>query len=596
MSAEERKVERAEAIRLMRRLLGYVSDRRGAIILALLSMAVHSACRAYPIFVIEQLMEEVLLRADGDPEAATARLWWIATSLLVVALVGSLTYVINEYFFKWLSTQVMVRLRADLMDHLLHLPLSFFNRKRIAFLVSRITNDVQVCFRTVNIFVSEVVLHPLMILALLIGLFTASGRLAVISLPFLPLIVIPVIGLGRVLKKRARRGLDSLEDATQVMLQTIAGIRTVKAFRAESAEQTRFDSANEELLHRQLEVVKTKAYSRGAMDFVYHVLIAGFFLGGGLAVISSQGATKIGVGELTAFIFALGMIYRPIKRLATAYGNFMEALAGASRIFELLDTPREARGEPGGAALTGIRDGIRFESVGFRYEDDAPPAVADLNFEIRRGETVALVGRSGAGKSTIADLLADFYAPTEGRITVDGRDLAEIDRETWLDRVALVSQQPFVFNVSIRENILYARPQASEEEVRTAARAAHLHEIIEALPEGYDTVVGERGIALSGGELQRLTIARAILRDADLLILDEATSSLDSKSEKLVQEALDHLTDGRTTLVIAHRLSTIRDADRIVVLDGGRILECGRHEDLLAAGGAYAEMHALQLG
>ncbi len=584
----------------MGRLLGYAAAERRLIVLALISMLVHAACRAWPIFVLKELLDDVLLNPG---EGARGTLLAIGGSLMVVAALGSLTYFFNEYAFKWLATHVMVKLRADLMQHLLKLPLSFFHRKRMAYLVSRLTNDVQITYRTVNIFISEVVLHPISIAVGLGTAFFISWQLSLLVLPLLPLLAWPVLRLGKVVKNRARKGLESLEDTTQVMLQTIDGIRTVKSFRAEDAEFKRFVETNEDYLNRNVEVVKAKALGRGVMDFIYHAAIALFVVVGGLLLLS--GTWDLSAGKLVSFIGAMGLIYRPVKRLAAAYGNFQEALAGSRRLFELLDTPTEVAPVDGGMPIEGSIESIRFEGVSFAYErhsdrqgppDNGQAIIKDVSFELIRGTTTALVGRSGSGKSTLADLLGGFYRPDAGRISVDGQDLKQLDRHAWLDRVGFVSQSPFVFNASIRDNIRYGRPDASDQDIEIAARAANLMDLIESAPKGLDTIVGERGVNLSGGELQRLTIARAILKDSDILILDEATSALDSVSEKLVQEALDRLSEGRTSLVIAHRLSTVRDADQIVVLEAGHVKEVGTHDELLARGGSYAELHAIQLG
>lgn len=519
---------------------------------------------------------------------------WICLAIILVAAVGALMHFVNEYFFKWLATKVVVDLRAELMRHLMRLPLTFFHRRKMGDVHSRLTNDVQSTFQSVNLFWSELVMEPITIIATIGTAVTASWRLSIFIFVLVPIVIFPVARFGKRVKKTARKGFESLGDTTEVMMQSISGIRIVKAFRGQDAEYKRFVEKNDEYLRRNLSLVKTKAISRGLMDFLYSAALGVFLFVGGYLLVNDL--WDITAGSLVTFITAVGMIYRPIRRLAHAYGNFQESLAASGRIFELLDAEPERIEDGSRTRIRKIESEISLVNVGFSYGPELGSVLDDVNLTIKRGETVALVGRSGSGKSTIADLIARFYAPVKGHIFVDGAELESIDRESYLDRIAIVSQHPFLFNTTVRENILYGRPDATEADVIAAAKAANIHDVIAALPRGYDTVVGERGATLSGGELQRVTIARAILRNADLLILDEATSSLDAHSERVVQEALDHLVEGRTALVIAHRLSTVKKADKIVVLDSGHVRETGTHDELLKRNGLYAALVASQQG
>ena len=592
MNSEKEKVGAGDFRRLISRLFGYVAGHRRVIAFALLSMVLYSACKNYPIWLVRQLLSTVF-NDDISTAVAQSELRDLSLMIFSAASLGALTYFLNEYFFKWISTQVMVEMRSEIMRHMLKLPLRFFHKKRMGHLISRVTNDVQVSFRTINVFLSEILLLPIMALAALGYAFFVSWQLTLFVIPLIPVVVFPVVKLGGLIKKRSRKGLESLEDTTEIMLQTISGMRTVKAFRAEESQLQRFDAANHQFRRRNLKLVKTKAQGRGIMDFIYWTAIALFVYGGGRLVIS--GTWGLRGEDLVAFVIAVMSIYRPLKRLASAYNNFQEALAASNRIFEILDAPVAEEKILAGQSLDGIHRKIEVQGLGFSYDDEGERTLCDVNFAIGKGETVALVGPSGAGKSTIADLIAGFYRPDSGSILIDGKDLWSLDRKDYLDHIALVSQTPFMFNTTIRENITFGRPQASEEEMVAAAKAAHVDEFVMKFPRGYDTEVGERGANLSGGQMQRITIARAILKNADLLILDEATSALDTHNERLVQEALDRLAADRTTLVIAHRLSTVRRAHRIVVLEQGRIKEIGAHEELVERRGTYADLYALQL-
>ncbi|MCY3003692.1 MAG: ABC transporter ATP-binding protein, partial [Planctomycetota bacterium] len=408
----------------------------------------------------------------------------------------------------------------------------------------------------------------------------------------LPLVAIPIAKLGRRVRKRSTKSLASLGASVEVLTQMFSGIRTVKAFRAEERELERYRGVNESYLSTAMRMVRAVATIEGATTFLSHF---GFAV---MLVAVGWGTLRFGLfsspGDMTVFFGGIAMIYTHVKRMTTAINHVQEASGAADRLQAILDERPDITERPGAHPVTTLGSGIRFEDVHFTYAGQDKPAIDGLTLHIRPGETLALVGASGAGKTTTVDLIARFIDASTGRVTVDGRDLRELKLDQWTGMFAMVGQVPFLFHTSIRENILYGKPSATQAEVEAAARAAHIHDFIASLPQGYDTIVGDQGARLSGGQRQRITIARAILKDAPLLLLDEATSALDSESEAEVQRALEGLMKQRTVVVIAHRLSTIRNADRIAVLDQGRLVELGRHDELLTLGGAYARLHAMQ--
>ena len=417
---------------------------------------------------------------------------------------------------------------------------------------------------------------------------------------FLPLVALPVAKIGPRIRKRARATQDKLGDSTQRITQVLSGIRVVKAFRMEQRESDEFRSVNDGFVKQSEHMIRAQAQS---------LAITNFFANGGVGIVLGVlvvvhlvlvGMGRVGifttVGSMMTFIMAIATVFAYTKTITRAFAAIYASLGSIDRVFQVFDQKAEVVDSSEAEPFDGLKQSIRFEHVDFSYPESAERALRDFDLEIKRGERIALVGLSGAGKSTVLDLVARFYDVSGGAILVDGKDLRTIKHGDWLDHLAVVQQQPFLFQATIRENILYGRPGASEEDVLAACQAANLTDTIAHLPEGLDTQVGDSGARLSGGQAQRVTIARAILKNADVLLLDEATSALDSASESKVQEALENLMEGSTTFVIAHRLGTIRGADRILVLEDGQVIEQGTHDQLVSDGGSYASMWELQVG
>jgi len=516
-----------------------------------------------------------------------------ALTILPMVIVGvflfrAVTAIASSYLMDLVGQRIVRFLRQQINDHLQSLSLSFFNRTPTGTLLSRMTSDVLMVNEGLTQATASVIRDFTSLVVLLVVAFVKDPVLSVVAFLVFPAAVLPILRWSRKLRKTSRRGQVALGMLTTILQEAIQGNRVVKAFGMERYEQARFAEENERLFRLYMRVSWLRAITTPLLEILSSLAIGGVVWWGGRSVISG-GRSQ---GSFLAFLTALFLLYEPFKRLSKTNNVIQQALAGAERIFEVLDTEQEIADRPGAVSLSGIREGISFEHVWFSY--DSEPVLKDVTLHIGVGEVVALVGMSGGGKSTLSDLIPRFYDVTRGRITIDGIDVRDIKLASLRSHIALVTQQTFLFNDTVRANIAYGDMTKSEREIIEAARAANAHDFIEQLPQGYDTVIGELGLRLSGGERQRIAIARALLKDAPILILDEATSALDTESEALVQQAIDRLMKNRTTLVIAHRLSTARRADRIVVIAHGRVVEQGSHEELIALGEEYRKLYDLQ--
>jgi len=538
-------------------------------------------------------VSKVVLGEHATPQAERrTALWTVSILLVFAALVSALAHYLFQTISRWVSLRLVLDLRMRLAGHLLGLSMRYHGQRRMGDVLSRMAEDVSQTLSVVRLSMKELVLEPILVVAsLAVSAVVAPGLTLLVVLVLSPL-TLPLGLLGKRVRRRSRKSLSTLGSTVQVLVQMLQGIRTVKAFNAEQRELENYRRVNEAYVRHAMRTERTVALARSSTILLSHIGFAALLVGVGLLIINRQLFSD--GSEMMQFFGGLALSYTHIRRVLDAVTRVQEATGAADRLQHILAEQTDLPQAVAPVSIDSLGRGIQLHEVCFAYPDTERDAISDLSLDIRHGETLALVGPSGAGKTTLIDLIARFIDPRTGRVTVDGHDIRNLAGKSWSSLFAMVGQDPFLFHASISENIRYGRPSATADEIEAAARAANIHEFICSLPKGYETQVGDAGTRLSGGERQRMTIARAIVKGAPLLFLDEATSALDSESERLVQEALDRLMQGRTVIVIAHRLSTIRDADRIAVLEAGRLRELGTHDELLSAGGIYARLHQVQ--
>jgi subfamily B ATP-binding cassette protein MsbA len=567
---------------LYRRLLEFVKPYWKHLAGAMVCMLFVSAATAGTAFLVKPVLDDVFFKKD------LTMLKLLPLGIIGIFLLKGLFDYGQAFLMSYVGQRIIADLREKIYHHIQSLSLSFFTRNPTGVLMSRILNDVNMVQGAVTDAVTGL-LKDVFTLAGLVGvIFYRDWRLALIAMVVFPVAVFPIVKFGRKLRSYSTRSQSAMANLTTILLETITGTRIVKAFNMEDHERHRFSKENRRLFGILIKSVRVKAISHPLMEFLGGVGIAFIVFYGGYNVIQG-GATP---GTFFSFLAALLMLYEPVKRLSSVNNTVQQGLAAAARIFEVLDAVPEIQDKPAAKALPSVSRGIEYQDVSFKYEEDW--VLKNINLRIRVGEMVAFVGTSGGGKTTLVNLLPRFYDVTAGKIMIDGVDIRDYRVESLRSKIGIVTQQTILFNDTVRNNIAYGNIDQPFEEVVKAAEAAFAQGFIQNLPQGYDTIIGEQGVKLSGGERQRISIARALLKNAPILILDEATSSLDSESEIEVQKALEYLMEGRTTLVIAHRLSTIRKADRIMVLSNGEIAEEGTHEELLGRNGDYKKLYLLQ--
>ena len=565
------------------RILKYVKPYKSWLAIAMVCMVIVASMGGAQAYMVKPLLDEIFFKKDRT------MLMLVPLAIMGIFLVKGLFYYTYNYLLEKVGQSVIRDLRNILYTHIQSLPLSFFQKKPTGELISRILSDVALIQGAVSGVLVGILKDTCQVFFLIGVIFYQNWRMATISMILLPLVVYPIVNFGRRHRRLSRSSQQTTAQVSNILYETITGTRIVKAFGMEKYEVGRFAATLETLFKIVMRNTRINAISHPLMEF----------LGGlGISLVVWYGGSQVLQGKSTpgtffSFLTALIMIYEPIKGVSKINNTVQQGIAAAERVFDILDIESEVIEKEDAVELPLVKDIIEFKDIRFQYEDNAE-ILKGINLRVKTGEVLAIVGSSGGGKTTLVNLIPRFYDVTSGSVSIDGTDIRDVTLKSLRSQIGMVTQQTILFNDTVLNNIAYGSTEAKMEQVREAARAAHALNFIQNLPEGFDTVIGEAGARLSGGERQRISIARAILRNAPILILDEATSSLDTESEREVQQAIENLVQSRTTFVIAHRLSTIRNADRIIVIQDGTIVEEGTHETLLPLEGLYKKLYDMQ--
>lgn len=578
---------------LYRRLLTFVRPHRWRLAVAILaaqgyaiSTALVSATLYLVVNGLQNKKEVVINNIPHVPILMNIRFpaWWIPFIIVSVFALRSFFEYVSQYQMASVGIRVIRKVRDDLYRHLVHLSSDFYSRGRTGDFLSRILNDVGAIQGALTDVITDLTKQPFVILYNIPMVFIFGGHYALIALSVFPIVIIPIVYLGRSLRRITRKMQERSSDITAFIGETLSGIQVVKAFNREEEEIRRFEQINKSVFDFFKKTIRVTIIQRPLIEIMGAI---------GAATAIWLSIQHLTIDRFTAFVISLFIFYEPLKKLSKVYSTIQQSLASGARIFEVLDAQPSVHNAPDAIDFKEEIQSIHFQHVGFTYET-GKYVLYDINLQVERGEVVALVGISGSGKTTLVNLLPRFYDPTEGAVKINGHDIRFLTLESLRNQIGIVSQDTILFNGTVRDNIAYGKLDANLEEIRQAAESAYADGFIEALPKGYNAPLGERGLKLSGGQRQRIAIARALLKNPPILILDEATSHLDNESEREVQKALENAMQGRTVFVIAHRLSTIQRADRIVVLDKGKIIQQGTSDSLIREGGVYKRLYDLQ--
>lgn len=567
---------------ITQRLIQLIKPYWGRLLAAMFCMLVVAGITSLMAFMVKPVLDDIFFQKK------ISTLSLLPPFIILLYIVkGTFAYG-QSYLMSYVGEKIVANLRESLYAHLQRLSLAYFDRTATGLLMSRIINDVNLIQGAVSNSVTGFLKDAFTIVGLIGVIFYRDWRLAILAMLVLPIAVLPIVKFGKKLRKISTQSQKTMAEISVHLHETLSGNRIVRAFSTEDYEIERFGQKVRKFFQLTMKDVSIKSMSSPIMEFLGGIGIAAIIWYGGYNVIKGHSTP----GTFFSFLTALLMLYEPIKHLSGVNNTIQQGLAAAVRVFEILDLKEEIQDQKGAEVIQGIRQDIAFKHVSFGYGNDW--VLKDINFEVRAGEIVAIVGTSGGGKTTLVNLIPRFYEASEGDILIDSRSVKTITQASLRRQIGIVTQQTILFNDTVRNNIAYGSPDKTEEDIIRAAQAAYAYDFIQRLPEKMNTLIGEQGVRLSGGERQRISIARALLKDAPILILDEATSSLDSDSEAEVQRALENLMKGRTTFIIAHRFSTIRNVDRILVLSQGRIVEEGNHDRLMELDGEYKRLYEIQ--